>query len=133
VRDVKTLQSEAVVGYSEHRSVGETLHSGDVESEQTAVAFYHLNNAQVCKFGAVGQRESLNAFATLEWLKRSIADQDSEAREVEAFNEVGVIVVGVYTAERLNDIVQSFPSLGLRPMPKESDAVSGPLSRDEHA
>lgn len=71
--DVQPLQPQTVVGHRHHRPIRELVQARDIQGKQASVAIHEWLETQVCKFGTVGQGETLNALALGHADQRTIA------------------------------------------------------------
>ena len=133
VRDIQTLQSEAVLGNLHECVVSYELQLRHIQREQAAIALEHARDTHVGQLGTVGKGEALDALAAGEGQEGSIADLVAQGREIEAFDEIVVVKGAIDAADGLDDVVQALPVVCLRPVPQQSNTVARPLLRDQHA
>ena len=86
VCNIQALKSHTIVGKDEHCLVRNTLHTGYIKCQKTAVVLEHRCQTLVGEFSAARQSQPFYAFAHRERHQSAIANLDSKSGQVEPLN-----------------------------------------------
>lgn len=132
VGDVKALQALAVLGNDLDGLLGDLLVARDVEGHEVGAVRDERDQAAVGQALAVGEGQPLDAVADSQGHDAAVINSIGERGQVEAFDEIGIGVVGLGETESAADQTVLGPRGASRAVPEQVDGIPGPALACEH-